>query len=697
MTHRILIITNDAAIGGKLAAICQETTIGAFSVEQAERLADGLERLGHAVFDAILADLSPPDSQGMAAIGELLAIAPQIPILAIAPTDDDKLAAEAVAHGAQDYLPKAYCGHPLLPHMLHSSIRRKAIEQSLFIEKTRTETALDHISEAIIGTDQSGHINYLNLAAENMTGWSREEARGQAIGKVLRIIDSHSHQATPNPVELTLQQDKTMTLEAGAIMLRRDGSETAIEYSVAPLHDAVNRLIGAIMIFHDITAAQAVIAKMAYLAQHDALTNLPNRVLLDDRITQAIAWARRHGTKLALLFLDLDNFKHINDSLGHATGDKLLQSVAQRLRGCVRSSDTISRLGGDEFVILVMQDKYAQNAVRTADKILAALATPHAIDEHDLHVTTSIGISVYPVDGQDAETLIKHADIAMYHAKEKGRNNYQFFKDEMNVRVVERLAIETHLHHALARDEFILHYQPKFSLKTGRIIGAEALLRWMHPEWGLLRPERFLQIAEDCGMILPIGRWVLHNACAQARRWEKAKLQFGSLAINISALEFRHKDFISSIAAVLSETGLPPHRLQLEIAEGVLMRDVESSLAILKQLKDMGIQLALDDFGTGCSSLKHLHRLPIDILKIDHSFIQAIGDSNGTLVSAAIAMGASLKQRTTAEGIEKPEQLIFLRTQHCDEGQGNLFSQPLAAGQFSQLLASGCQLGKPRE
>jgi len=574
--------------------------------------------------------------------------------------------------------------------------RKNAEERLLYLEKARAEITLNSISDAVIGTDMSGNIDYLNVAAENMTGWSKEEARGRPICEVMQIINGTTGKSERNPVEWVLQQNKPMGLNADTVLIRRDGSKWAIEDSAAPIHDSSGQISGAVLVFHDVTAAQEMAVKMAHLARHDFLTNLPNCVLLDDRISQAIVQAERRGTQVAVLFLDLDNFKHINDSLGHVIGDKLLQSVAHRLSACVRSSDTVSRQGGDEFVVLVTEDKYAENAALTADKILATLAVPHSIDEHELHVTTSIGISVYPADARDAETLIKNADTAMYQAKEKGRNTYQFFTRAMNVRAVERQIIETHLRHALARQEFALYYQPKVNLATGMITGAEALLRWRHPEWGEVLPERFVPIAEDCGLIVPIGRWVLREACMQARRWGDAGLKPASVAVNISAVEFRHKDFIEGVRTILSETGLAPPCLQLEITESVLMRDAESSTAILQQLKAMGVQLAVDDFGTGYSSLSYLKQFPIDVLKIDQSFVQDIGSSNsrngehdGIIVSAVIAMGSSLKQSVVAEGVEEEKQLTFLKAQNCAEGQGYFFSRPVEAEQFAALLARG--------
>lgn len=569
--------------------------------------------------------------------------------------------------------------------------RKIAEERLLYLEKARAEITLNSISDAVIGTDMSGNVDYLNVAAENMTGWSREEACGKPIGEVMQIINGTTGKTERNPVEWVLQQNQPMGLNADCLLVRRDGSRMPIEDSAAPIRDADGKISGVVLVFHDITAAQAMTMKMAHLAQHDFLTNLPNRLLLNDRITQAIVLAERRGTQVAVLFLDLDNFKHINDSLGHAIGDQLLQSVALRLSACVRSSDTVSRQGGDEFVVLVTEDKNAENAALTADKILTALAAPHIIDEHELHVTTSIGISVYPSDGQNAETLIKNADTAMYQAKAKGRNNYQFFKSDMNVRAVERQVIESHLRHALARQEFVLHYQPKVNLESGTITGAEALLRWLHPEWGMVLPDHFVPIAEDCGLIVPIGRWVLREACMQAKRWEGAVLNPISVAVNISALEFRRKDFVDVVGAILRETGLAPSCLQLEITESALMRDAESSTAILQQFKTMGVQLAVDDFGTGYSSLSYLNRFPIDVLKIDQSFVHAVGSTpdDGVIVSAVIAMGNSLKQQVVAEGVEDAVQLAFLKKQNCEEGQGYFFSRPLSADEFAGLLATG--------
>jgi diguanylate cyclase (GGDEF)-like protein len=441
------------------------------------------------------------------------------------------------------------------------------------------------------------------------------------------------------------------------------------------------------MVFHDVSEARAMALKMTHLAQHDLLTDLPNRLLLNDRITQAISLSRRQSKHLAVLFLDLNGFKHINDSLGHAIGDKLLQLVAQRAVACVRSSDTVSRHGGDEFVVLLPEVGEAGDAGSTAEKILAALAKPYAIAERDLHLTGCIGISIYPEDGHDADTLIKNADTAMYQAKGKGPKSYQFFEQKINVQDIERQFLERSLGRALDRQEFLLHYQPKVDLESGTITGAEALIRWMDPDRGLIPPAQFVPFAEDCGLIVPIGQWVLREACRQARAWMDAGLRPIPVAVNISAVELRAKNFLEGVCGILKDTRLEPHYLELELTESVLMQDDASTISVLLALKALGVQLAVDDFGTGYSSLSYLRRFPIDTVKIDQSFMLEIS-TNGdaaTFLCAVIGMGKTLKKRVVAEGVEKREQLSFLATERCNEGQGYYFSPPLVAEHFAQL------------
>jgi diguanylate cyclase (GGDEF)-like protein len=439
------------------------------------------------------------------------------------------------------------------------------------------------------------------------------------------------------------------------------------------------------------SAALAMARQMAHSAEHDFLTGLPNRMLLNDRVGQAIALAARHVKKVAVLFLDLDGFKHINDSLGHQVGDKLLQSIAKRLVDCIRGSDSVSRQGGDEFVVLLLELEHAEDAAVTARRMLQAVAQPHSIGQHDLHVTASIGVSVYPDDGLDADTLIKNADTAMYQAKENGRRSFQFFKPAMNVRAVERQFIEEGLRGALERRDFALHYQPKVNLTTGAITGAEALIRWTHPARGSISPADFIPVAEDCGLILPIGAWVLREACAQARIWMDAGLPVASMAVNVSAMEFRAENFLENLFAVLAETGLDPKSLELELTESVLMKHAASAAAILQTLRESGIRVTVDDFGTGYSSLSYLRKFPVDALKIDQSFIRQISSAGNdtVIVKAVIGMGRSLKLRVIAEGVEKLEELAFLRAYRCDEAQGYYFSRPVPPQQFAMLLRSG--------
>jgi diguanylate cyclase (GGDEF)-like protein len=464
-------------------------------------------------------------------------------------------------------------------------------------------------------------------------------------------------------------------------------------------------------------AAEATALLVAHSAEHDFLTGLPNRMLLNDRIDRAIASAQRHRKTVAVLFLDLDGFKHINDSLGHAIGDKLLQSIAARLVTCVRGSDTVSRQGGDEFVVLLSEVEQPEDAAIAADRIVQAVAGPHAVDQHklhvhaaiaaermlqavagphsidrhDLHVTASIGVSVYPNDGRDAETLVQNADTAMYQAKENGRQSYQFFEPAMNVRAVERQSIEEGLRRALERREFALHYQPVMDLATGTITGAEALIRWRHPTRGLVPPLQFIPVAEDCGLIVPIGAWVLREACLQARAWLDAGLPKLSMAVNASAMELRNESFLDNLFATLGETGLEPASLVLELTESVLMRHAEAAVSILKNLRESGVKVAIDDFGTGYSSLGYLRKFPLDALKIDQSFVRQI-DTAGedtTIVAAVIGMAQGLKLRVIAEGVETVAEVEFLRAHHCDAAQGYYFSRPVPPDQFGKLLSRG--------
>jgi len=389
-----------------------------------------------------------------------------------------------------------------------------------------------------------------------------------------------------------------------------------------------------------------------------------------------------------VLFLDIDRFKHINDSLGHIVGDELLRSVGRFMMMSVRSSDTVSRYGGDEFVAVLSELEHAEDAAVGARKIIAALAPAQQILGHDLHITASIGISVYPDDGEDAETLLRNADLALYEAKKQGRDCYQFFKPGLNGRALERQSIEAGLHVAVRRNEFELFYQPKINLRTSAVVGAEALIRWRHPDRGLLEPAQFVAIAEDCGLIKPIGRWVVREACRQAKAWQDAGHRPIPVAVNISAVELRCKDFLSHIVTILAETRLDPRYLEIEITESALMAHVDATNSLLHALKSLGVQLAIDDFGTGWSSLSYLRHFPIDTLKVDQSFVQGIapGSDAGAIVKAVIGMAKSLKHRVIAEGIETPDQLAFLRAENCDEGQGYYFDRPLIAQQFPQVL-----------
>lgn len=697
MTSRILLIQKDHADAKAIQAALAASRDSSFRVEWIQHCSEGIERLtdyvshlkeGTRDLDAILLDLFLPDTQGIETFDKLYALVPYVPILVLTAPQDEAIAKMAVQHGAQDYLLKDRWDAYLLPKVLRSMIERAVNTEALFDEKERAQVTLNSIGDAVMSTDFGGCVTFLNVVAERLTGWSRDDAAGRPLEQVFQLIDGVTREHVRDPMSRAIKENKTVGLTPNCILVRRDGFEASIEDSAAPIHDRHGQVTGAVMVFHDVTTTRALSVQMSYLAQHDSLTDLPNRVLLNDRLTQAMAIAKRGNTRLGLLYLDIDRFKTINDSLGHAIGDRLLQSVAQRLPACVRHADTVSRQGGDEFVILLSQLAQAQDAAVIAEKILATLAVPHQIDQHTLYATVSIGVAAFPDDGLDADTLLKNADFAMYQAKESGRNCYQFFKPEMNAKAAQRQSVENGLRLALEHKGFVLHYQPKFNLQTGAITAVEALVRWRHPLRGVLPPSEFISIAEESGLIVPLGKWVLREACRQARVWQDAGLKGIRMAINVSAVELRAKDFVQGVRAILQETGCDPSCIELELTETFLLQDPSSTAMVFETLKSIGVRFALDDFGTGYSSLSYMRRFPIDTLKIDQSFLRdVVSDSdNASIVQAVIGMGKSLHMRVVAEGVETGEQLLFLQEHACPEGQGYYLARPAAAKHVTHLL-----------
>jgi diguanylate cyclase (GGDEF)-like protein/PAS domain S-box-containing protein len=590
------------------------------------------------------------------------------------------MTAFAIAYlGSFDYV--AAYGVPLYPFgylpvlgfivLLAYTIRRYRLVD--FTPAFAAEQILATVADPVIVCDSEGRIRFTNEAASTVFGYGRGELAGAPIERLAEPSVGSSVRA--------LVAAGGVVRDAEMVFRAQRGEEIDVEVSLSPLADDHQATVGAVLIARDVRARKRAERQIAYQACHDALTGLPNRTLFYDRLIQELARARRHdGRRLAVLFLDLDQFKVVNDTLGHAAGDRLLIEIAGRLRQTVRESDTVARIGGDEFTFLLPGIDRAEDAARTAQKILEAVSRPLEIDGHRLYVTTSIGISLYPADGEEAEALLSSADIAMYRAKDLGRNGFQLSNPAMNAKSVARLTLERDLRMAIERGEFTLVYQPQADVVSGRTVGVEALVRWNHPQRGLVLPGEFIAIAEETRLILPLGEWVLRTACEQARRWQAGGGPPLRVAVNLSALQFRQRDLAGTVQTILGESGIAPGSLVIEITESAAMLDAELTIDVLSELREMGLRIAIDDFGTGHASLAYLKQFPIDTLKIDRSFVSDMEASRegAAIVTAIIGLAHGLGLEVLAEGVESESQLCRLAACGCDEYQGFLISTPLA-------------------
>ena len=810
LASKIMIVEDEGIIAmdirDQLEAFGYDVVATAFSGEQAVTLATQ-HKPQLVMMDIVLKG----GMDGISAAQTILQTL-HIPVIFLTAYSDPATLRRAKVTGPYGYLIK-----PFRPDELHASIEvalyKHQLEQQLKESERWFAKTLHCISDAVIATDAEARIRFMNPSAETAIGWRLEEAKGKVVSELMTLLTESDRAIIENPVSKALSSLAVIGLDCATILVTQSGVEFPVDDGAAPIIDDNGTLLGAVLVFRDITARRrienllreseerfhsafdlaaigmALVSvnnrflqvnsslgkifgyseeellasglqmlthdgghdtvlthhlhqlladelpsfqieveynhkidskmvwallsaslvrntadapqyfiiqiqditdrkyaeqQLVYIASHDPLTGLFNRVQFHDRFSQTLSSVRRHGSKLALIFLDLDRFKLINDTLGHRIGDLLLQAVSERLKSSVRGNDTLARLGGDEFIVLLGDINHIDDVARIAQKTIDILMQPFTVEGNDIVVTASVGISVYPDDGENSQILLMNADTAMYLAKERGKNNYQFYTMEMTERSLERMTIERGLRHALTQNGLRLHYFPQINLTSGEAVSVEALLRWQHPEWGLVYPDRFISVAEDTGLIVPIGNWVLHTACLQAKKWQDNGGPFALVAVNVSARQFLENDLFQTIKATLAETGLKPASLELEITESAVMQDPERTLYVLQQLNELGVRLSIDDFGTGYSSLTYLRRFPVHSVKIDRSFVQNIPNDEGsmTLVRAIIAMAHELKLSVTAEGVETEEQLAFLKNQQCDILQGYLFSQPTSAGQL---------------
>jgi diguanylate cyclase (GGDEF)-like protein/PAS domain S-box-containing protein len=570
---------------------------------------------------------------------------------------------------------------------------RKRAELALRLRERAIEASVN----AVVITSAAPpnfEIEYINPAFGRITGYQQEEVIGRSCNFLWGQDDQQS-----GIREIAATGHEQREGHATLRCYRKDGSVFWSEIHIAPVRDEDGKVVHFVAVLYDVTETKQYQAELEMQANRDGLTGLANRNLLIDRLNQAITSAASFSRTLWVAYLDMDRFKFINDTVGHKVGDRLLIQIATRLQDAVRDTDTIARVGADEFILILQERGDELLVAEVVQRFLETIAQPLADEGHEFFLTCSIGVAVYPSDGSDAESLIKHADVAMYRAKELGRNNLQFFTPAMNQRAMERLRIEGDLRNALERQEFVLHYQPQVDLTSGRIVGMEALLRWQHKELGMVSPARFIGLAEETGLIMPIGAWALRTACMQTREWIRAGFGPLRVAVNLSARQFGQKDLAQSIAAVLKETGLGADCLEIELTESLVMTDVERAIGILRNLNDLGVKLSIDDFGTGYSSLSYLKRFPIDVLKIDQSFVRdiTIDADDAAIAVAIISLAHSLKLKVIAEGVETAAQLIFLRRNQCDQMQGYYFSRPVPADEFVQMLRVGKSLNLPEE